>query len=723
MTSHNSRHRLGLVAITALSLFGALFARLWFLQIVEGEKLGQQISSNAQGVVVVEPAPRGRILDRNGVVLVDNRQSVVVAVDMQAFADMAKAEQVKVVERLSTSLSRSRPPNEAITVDFIRQRLNDSRFSRFRPVPVVEDIDVELEIYFREQADRFPSVVVERQTVRQYPYGSLAAHVVGYVGSISETQYADLKGVDGPKPYLQSDEIGKSGVESSYEKYLRGVPGKRVYEVDRSNRVVGEIESERRAPKQGDDVYLAIDVRVQAETEISLRQGLEQRRTEEGDLKEPYPAEAGAATVVDPVNGQVLAMASFPTYDPSTLVGGIDCPVWRDLHGLPANGSCADIDEEIGAVPAADRPLSKLLNRAISGLYPPGSTFKLATAYAALELGLVTPETTLDDPGYFQIPGCNGANCRVSSPTAESGGIGTVNLNSAITASSDTYFYKLGNDSWALHKERGMVGPSALQDEIAKFGIGTLTGIDLAGEKAGRLPNPEWLKTFDKALNGKATEAGNWKSGASINLAIGQGDVLVTPLQMANAYASFANGGTLHRPGMLDRITPFDEPEKVVERFEPKVLQRLDWDPAAHLAVNDGFAGVTQDRPNATAEAAFAGFPQDLWPAAGKTGTAQTGTKDNRKEDHSWFVGYGPANDSRYSAAVIMEHSGGGGAAAAPAVRRIFETVARNGLDAVDLTALRDPTTVTIAPVAVTNGPAGAPPGDDATTTATTPPD
>ena len=697
MSSDNSRHRLGLVAITALSLFGALFARLWFLQIVEGETLGQQVLSNAQRVVVV-PAPRGRILDRNGVVLVDNRQSIVVAIDTQAFGDLAKDEQARVLERLSTYLNRGRPPNDPLTVKAIQNRLHDERFSRFRPVPVAEDLTVDQEIYFREQADRFPSVVVERQSLRQYPYGSLAAHLLGYVGSISEEEYTRLKAAGSPKPYVQSDEIGKSGVESSYEKYLRGMPGKRVYEVDRSNRVVRELGSQRRTPKQGDDLYLAIDVRVQAETEISLRQGILQRRGEQGELGY-YPSEGGAAAVVDPTNGQVMAMASYPTYDPSTLVGGISCPVWRDLQGLPAEGSCKTIDKEIAAIPAADRPASKLVNRAIAGLYPPGSTFKLATAYASLKLGLITPETTIYDPGYFLIPGCKGTkdDCRVSSPSAESGGIGNVNLNAALTASSDTFFYKLGNDSWALHKQQNKVGPTALQDEIAKFGIGEKTGIDVAGEKAGRLPDPDWLKNFDKQLNGKATEAGNWQSGASINLAIGQGDVLVTPLQMANAYAAFANGGTLYQPGVIDRITPFNEPGEITKSYAPKVLHKLDFDPVAYGAMKDGFAGVTQDRPNATAKGAFADFPQDVWPAAGKTGTAQSGTKTNRREDHSWFVGYGPASDAaaaRYSAAVIMEHSGQGGSASAPAVRRIFQTIATNGLDAVDLRALLDPNVV-----------------------------
>ena len=717
MSSDNSRHRLGLVAITALSLFGALFARLWFLQIVEGESLGQQVISNAQRVVVV-PAPRGRIMDRNGVVLVENRQSIVVAVDTQVFGDLADLEQARILERLSTYLNRGRSPNDPLTVKAIQNRLNDESFSRFRPVPVAEDLTVDQEIYFREQADRFPSVVVERQTLRQYPYGTLAAHLLGYVGAISEVQYAELKVAGGSKPYERSDEIGKSGVESAYEKYLRGRPGKRVYEVDRANRVVREIRSERRTPRQGDDLYLSIDVRVQAETEISLRQGLEKRRTEFGDLGR-YPAEAGAAAVVDPANGQVKAMASYPTYDPSTLVGGISCSVWRDLQGLPAAGSCQNIDKEIAAVPVGDRPVSKLINRAIAGLYPPGSTFKLATAYASLKLGLITPETIIYDPGYFLIPGCKGKadDCRVSSPTAETGGAGNVNLNSALTVSSDTYFYTLGNDSWLLHKQQKKVGPRALQDGIAPFGIGEKTGIDLAGEKAGRLPDPEWLKNFDKQLNGKATEAGKWQSGASINLSIGQGDVLVTPLQMANGYAAFANGGTMYQPSVVDRITPFNKPDTITKAFTPTVLRKLDFDPVAYSAMKDGFEGVTQSRPGATAQAAFANFPQDLWPAAGKTGTAQSGTKKDPREDHSWFVGFGPASDTaaaQYSAAVIMEHSGAGGSAAAPAVRRILETIATNGLGAVDLRALLDPNVVifTIAAQA---------PASEATGTTTTP--
>ena len=705
MTTDHSRLRLGLVALTALSLFGALFARLWFLQIVEGQDFAAQVTRTGQKVVVI-PAPRGRILDRNGVVLVDNRPSIVVSVDTQRFDDLDQATQARVLDRLATTLNRSRP-GTPLTAESIQRKLDDVRFSRFRPVPVATDVSVDEEIYFSEQAEQFPSVVVERETLRSYPYRSLAAHLLGYVGSLNADEYAKVRDEGGSKPYQRSDEIGKGGVEQAYEGYLRGTAGRRVYETDRRDRAVREVVADRQAPVAGDDVYLALDVKVQAETEISLRQGLEERRAVKGEQGN-YPAEAGAAAIVDPMTGGVQAMASYPTYDPSQLVGGIECPVWRDINGLPAAGSCDSIDQELAAIPSVDRPLPKLVNRAIAGAYPPGSTFKLGTAFAALKLGLINPSTVIDDPGYYEIPNCGGGSCRVRSPSAESGGLGPVNLNTAITASSDTYFYTLGNNSWALYKN-GQAGPTALQDQIRRFGIGTKTGVDLPGEKNGRLPDPAWLKQFDQDLNGEATSAGVWTSGTSINLAIGQGDVLVTPLQMANAYASFANGGTLYRPQVVDHITPSEQPKKILFQAKPEVIDRLDWDPAAYASMMDGFQGVTQDRPHATAKVAFEGFPQQVWPVAGKTGTAQSGTRSNPREDHSWFVGFGPTNQAQYSAAVVMEHSGSGGSAAAPAVRRILETVATNGLGAVDVGRVADPAGVAAPPPPASPPPPGSP--------------
>ncbi|WP_426573696.1 penicillin-binding protein 2 [Aquihabitans sp. McL0605] len=671
MDRGGERQRLGFLAVLGLSLFGALFARLWFLQVVEGETLGTEAAGQTIRTVVI-PAPRGEIFDRNGVVLVGNRPSEVLSIDLQRYQDLGPAKQDALRARLVAALAVGLAPADQVTDKQIVRQLNSDRFSRYRPIPIVEDLSDEQTIYFGEQADRFPSVEVEETTVRDYPHGSLAAHVLGYVGALNDTQWKRLEHHnDRAKPYARSDEIGVSGVEASYESSLRGTPGKRVYEVDRTGKIVRELTGQRVAPRAGDDVYLSIDARVQAKTEETLRAEVEARRATTGHLGY-YPAESAAAAVVDPANGQVVAMASYPTYDPSALVGGISQDLW-DYLGDPVNGY----------------PLN---NRAIAGQYPPGSTFKLASAYAGLKLGLITTTTPKYDGGVFNIPGCTGGAdaCQVRSPSAESSGIGNVTLGPALTASSDVYFYSLGNDAWAAYKQQGRVGPDAFQHEVAKLGFGAKTGIDLPGEASGRLPDPTWLATFDKELNGKATEAGVWGSGASINLAIGQGDMLATPLQLANAYAAFANGGTLYRPSVLDRIVPNGGTNPTVT-YEPKVIDKVDWGADAHAVMLDGFEGVTQDRPHATGRDAFAGFPQDAWPAAGKTGTAQTGTKTKPKEDNSLFVGFGPGTDPRYAAAVVMEHAGAGGSASAPVVRQIFETIATGQLPAVDLDAVKQP--------------------------------
>jgi len=693
MTSDNSRHRLGLLAVTALSLFGALFARLWFLQVVEGDSFTLVAEGNATREVVI-PAPRGRILDRNGIVLVENRESVVLGIEAEAFAALTEGKQDAVLGRLVTELNRLRTPVDQLTSERVEALLGDPRFSPFRPIPVAEDLTVEQEVYFAEQVDLFPSIVVERATVRSYPHGSLAAHVLGYVGPLSDEQWQRLENDnDADKPYAQTDEIGKAGVEASYERFLRGTPGQRVYEVDRLGAVVREIESERREPGLGDDLYLAIDARVQAETEAALRSGLAKRRETQGELGR-YPAEAGAAAIVDPRNGQVMAMASYPTYDPEQLVGGISCPTWRDLQGLPREGKCGSaMTREIELLTKdGSPPIAKLLNRAIQGTYPAASTFKLGSSLAGVNLGLIDPAEFVVDPGYYDIPGCTGAEdfCRVSSPSAENGGVGSVDLARALTVSSDSFYYRVGNNSWALYKQE-KVGPEAFQDEVRKLGFGEPTGVDLTSEAAGRIPGPEWLAELDVAINGGKTDAGKWGSGNSINMAIGQGDVLVTPLQNANAYAAFANGGTLYEPSLLDRVTRSNEPDALVVRHEPVTIRTVDWGQAYGDMVR-GFDGVTRsDDGFATALRAFEGFPHDTWSAAGKTGTAETGTDAKPKEDHSWFVGWGPSAASRYSAAVIMEHSGSGGSAAAPAVRQIFEAIARNQLDLVDLDAVADP--------------------------------
>ncbi len=680
MNPDTSRHRLGLLAITAISLFGALFARLWFLQGVEASTLEAKVTSNATRTVIT-PAPRGRILDRNGVVLVQNRESLVVAVDLQAYKRLDTDEQPKLLERLAATLSRGREPADAVTTKFLHDRLNDARFSPYRPIPVAEDITVDQEIYFREQAARFPAVLVEHQTVRDYPYKSLAAHVLGYVGALSEEEYAKHRADGGAKPYERSDEIGKSGVERSYEPFLRGTPGRRVYEVDRSNRVVREITSERVEPKQGDDVYLNLDLKVQYEAERALRGRL---LAAQGGRN---TAEAGGVVVLDPRDGSVRAMASYPTYDPSDLVGGIGQAQWSDLQGYePGPDGTPVLDEDGDPVVAGP---SKLLNRATAGGYPPASTFKLATAYAALKTGIITPQDTIADPGYYRF--CDGDSGGCLKTNAGGAAHGSVNLQTALTVSSDVYFYRIGDIAWEGRSARGL-SDDALQERIRDLGYGAKTGIDLPAEAPGLVPTPASEAEIAQALYdqnpaaydndpAKAEEAGRWRTGFEADLAIGQ-KVTATPLQTANAYASLANGGTLWTPHVVDRVTKANSPT-VIQDIAPKAIRQIDWGDA-QASLIAGFAGVVQ--PGGTAGSTFAGFPFASMPLAGKTGTAQTGedAQGNEKPDNSLFVAWNLANPE-WVASAMLEGAGAGAQAAAPAIRMILEPIASGEINSVEV--------------------------------------
>lgn len=705
MSGDDGRHRLGLVAVMALSLFGALFARLWFLQVVEGPSLDAQAARNATRTVVI-PAPRGRILDRNAIVMVDNRESIVVSISWQDYMDLKPEVQRHLLTKLATTLSKGRTPDQAVTTRFLRTRLNDSRFSHFRPVPVADDITYDQEIILREEADQYPTVSVDRQTVRRYPYGSLAAHLLGYVGPLSDTQWQKLsKDNDKTKPYVQTDEVGKAGVEATYEQDLRGTPGRRVYEVDRRNRVVGEITSDRVEPKPGDDLYLSIDARVQYKAEAALQGRLVAARGSH------TPAQSGGVVVLDPRNGQVRAMASFPTYNPADLVGGISCPVWRDLQGLDPAGSCKDVDAEIKAMAPEARPVSKLINRALAGAYAPASTFKLATAYAALNLGLITPQDTISDPGEYRL--CPGSQPGCLKRNAGHAAHGTVDLRKALTVSSDVYFYRIGDIAW---KQRARVGDDGLQRYIKQLGYGSRTGIDLPAESPGLVPTPKTEADTATALfkadpgnygndPAEAKAAGRWRGGYSADLAIGQ-KVTATPLQIANAYASLANGGNLWTPGVLDHTTPAHQPTKILRQFKPKLIRRIDWGTARDTFLA-GFQGVVDHSvtsDDGTAVLPFQNFPFSSLPLAGKTGTAQTGLDklNNKKPENSLFVGFELGADPAWAASAVLEGAGSGANAAAPTIRLILEPIASHAIDSFMIPALGaiDPTQV----AAATNG-------------------
>jgi penicillin-binding protein 2 len=611
----NARLRMGVLGMVVMSLFAALYARLWYLQVVANPESTRAVIVN-QVRVVPEEAPRGRILDRQGRIIVDNRVSQAVTVNRVNFKD-----DVEEVSRLAALLQI--PP--AVLVN----RMNDQRFSPYKPVPVAEDVPESVVVYLAEHRDEFPGVEASQLTERAYPNGSLGAHVLGYVGEINDKE---LKGHRG-EGYRLGDDIGKSGVEKSYEGYLRGAPGLTKLEVDSRGKVLQTLDSQ--APEQGDDVQLTVDLDVQRLTEESLAQGIEAaRHTTDREAKKNFLAPAGAAVVLDPRDGSVLAMASFPTFSPGDFVNGIKPEVFQALNE-----------------PVSHYPLN---NRAITGQYAPGSTFKLVTSIAGLQDGVIAPTTTVLDEGSLRVGNRTFRNAGGRS-------YGRVNLAQALTVSSDVYFYQLGANFWF---KRGQVG-DGIQDAARGLGLGEPSGIALDSEAKGRIPDPDSRKRLHDR-SPKAFPEGKWFAGDNVNLAIGQGETVVTPLQLANAYATFANGGTLYRPRVAARV--LEQDGRPVRDLDPEITRKLDF-AGLRGPIMAGLRGAVVD-PKGTAHSAFAGFSG--FSVAGKTGTAQV----SNKQDTALFVAMAPVEDPQYVVAVVMEESGFGGSSAAPVARRILEGLA-----------------------------------------------
>lgn len=636
-TAESPRFRLTVLAVVIVALFAALFARLWYLQVLSSDDFVLEAEANRTRPVQVE-APRGRILDRNGNVLVDNRVSTVVTVDRVVFEELDDPEDL--VERLAGEMSRYGSP---VTPEELDDRINDVRYTRFTPVPVAEDATEELKIYLEEHAAEFPGVAVRRQGVRRYNYGNRAAHLLGYVGEINSDELEDRE--DKPKTYELGDSIGKAGVENIFEDDLRGAPGQTVYEVDRLNNPVRVLEDQSRPPIAGDDIWLTIDITIQAYAEDLLAEALEaaRNRPPSGD-NPPNEGTGGAVVVMDPSTGEVLALASYPTYDPRDFINGISSTRYAYLTDKANN--------------------TPILNRAIAGQYAPGSTFKLLTGYAALEAGLVTPETPFYDTGSFTIPDCTGSCTR-----SNAGGTayGTVNMARAMTVSSDAYFYKIGSDFWTA---RGNLGDEGMQDWVRAFGVGSQTGIQLPGEEDGRLPTPT-QRAEQHAANPDDFPNGDWFAGDNVNTSIGQGDVAMTPLQLANAYAAFANGGTRFAPNIATKLTRAGNAESIERTFDPRISGTIEMAAPVRQSLLDGLIGVTT-QIGGTARGVFSGFPSDVFTVAGKTGTAQVAGK----ADTAVFAAFGPVADPRFAVAVVMEESGFGGTSAAPVARKLFDIFA-----------------------------------------------
>ena len=629
------------IGIVIVGLFGALFTRLWYLQVLETEQFAVAAESN-QVRIIITPPTRGRILDRHGVVLADNVRTGVVTYDHSRYSEQhTEAVLTELADLLDVPAER------------LSQGFADQRTHPLAPKVVATGLDEDGLLRVAERS--IAGVEARWDWVRVYPQNEVGAHIVGYVGAMSERQHRELID-DGYLPY---ERVGRAGIEGLFEAELHGEPGRTKLEVDRQDRVQRILADV--PPEPGDDIVLSIDVELQAAAESYLRQGLiAARKTVSEDSGFFYPALTGAAVVMDVRNGDVLAMVSHPTYDPTWMVEGLSLAEYRSVFENPY-------------APGA------LNNLAVQGTYSPGSVFKPVTALAGLDAGLISPRAAFHDVGYYRIPDARGCTGRCTFFNADRAALGTLDLSGALTRSSDAYFYKVSDDLYWID------GPEqwAIQDMARSLGFGSPTGVQLPFEKSGRVPDGDVKQTLfelsPEAYN-PYDEPARWFPGDNINTGIGQGLVAVTPMQLANAYATMANGGTLFSPNIVEavvsrRAESFGEP---VLTFEPRVLDVVDF-PAGSAVVREGLSNVTNSRLRGTAAKAFDGYDHEGYPVSGKTGTAQAqglnAVLRRKKEDTAVFVAWAPSHDPRYAVAVVMEEAGYGGEAAAPVARRILEAV------------------------------------------------
>ncbi len=613
--------RARLLGLTGLALLGGLVARLYALQVLEAPTFQQAAAQNSTRTVSV-PAPRGLILSREENVLAGNK-----VVDVLGLSAYEASLHPKVEGRVARLLGI---PTSQVAAD-----LRNSEYSAYVPTPIGSNISQETALYVAEHASQFPGVTTTFETQRTYPYGSTAAHILGYVGAINPQQLAKLAS----KGYAPGDQIGLSGVEASYQNYLHGTPGLEKLIVNSYGQEVG-VASRTRA-KPGGNVQLTISLPLQQYVDKLLAQRVNHFQGTYNSYFGRYSNDVTGAAVVENVNdGSVLAMASYPTYQPSQWVGGISTANYAKL--------------------TAPNSRDPLLNRAISGVYTPGSTFKLATSSAALQDGLLTPTTIIDDTGHFVIPNCTGSFCSLHNSGGET--LGPIDISTAISASDDVFFYTLG---YRFYTQQSKFGPTPIQNMAAKYGWGSPTGIALPGEAAGMVDSPALRKKLH-ALYPQAYPYDTWYVADQLEMSFGQGLTEITPLQMANAYATFANGGTRYVPRIAEGIV--NDNGELIKRFAPKVATHVPLRPSVRAAILAGFEGVISN-PLGTAHGIFLGWPESTYTLAGKTGTASV----HGEVPNAWFVAFGPEPHPKYVVVVVIKEGGFGDSGAAPVVRQIFQ--------------------------------------------------
>lgn len=595
---HKFRLRIWVVGLVVLSLLGVLLFRLTVLQVVRHDAFAERAESNRTAVVPIVPN-RGKILDRNGVVLATNYSAYTLEITRSKIKDLE--ETIEALSELVEITPRDRRK--------FKRFMEDSK--RFESIPLRSRLTDEEVARFTAQRWRFPGVDIKARFFRNYPLEDVGGHVVGYIGRINQREQEALEDSEDYANYRGTEVIGKLGIEQSYEKQLHGLTGWEQLETTAGGFAVRRLNS--RPATSGDTVVLSLDIGLQKLVE------------------DVYGDRRGALVALDPRNGEVLAMVSKPGYDVNLFVDGIDQENWDFLNN------------------SIDRPL---LNRALRGSYPPGSTYKPFMAIAGLESGKRKVDTTIQDNGSWTFGGHTFRSGHPNGPT---------NLRRSIIKSSNVYYYMLAND----------MGVDTIHGYLSPMGFGQQTGIDLVGEARGVLPSTEW-----KRNTYKRPEQKKWYAGETISLGIGQGYNHFTMLQLAHATAMLANHGIQHRPhlgkGTVDAVTRAYSP------LYKDAGTSMGYKPEHVEAVRSAVAAVTVE---GTARGVFGGAP---YTSAGKTGTAQAvsvGQKDKynaaklaeHQRDHSLYIAYAPAENPKIALAVIVENAGFGAAAAAPIARRVFD--------------------------------------------------
>ena len=635
-----------------------LIGRLFMLQILEYHSSTATVQATALRTSTIA-APRGLIVDRAGhALVVDQSVTEIQLSRAQAALDPS-------IKGLLASVT-------GVSLKMINSALTNVQYSPYQPAPIMHNAPQNVIEFIKLHPSEFPGVTVVSTTQRSYPYGSsTASQLLGYVGDINGSEIA----ANPQAGYQTNSKIGKSGVESVYEKYLRGRDGAATIEVNALGETIGVLHTT--APKIGNSLVLNVDAGLQKALDSDLTQGiLRTRRTIDPRSGRYPPAINGAAIVLDPNSGAVLALSSYPSYNLSSFINGLSQSTFNHLLSEGAFN-----------------------NYAISGVYTPGSTFKMISATAQLQSGIFPAYRYVNDTGSFKVPGCLQGNHGCVFHDDEASGAGMVNLPLALTKSSDYYFYNLGYLFWS---HTGHYGLTPIQDVAAKYGLSEPTNIDLPNESTGRVDSP----TVRKALHAQAPKAFqnfNWYTGDNVEMAFGQGLTAITPIGLANAYATFANGGTRYQPEIAAGVMNADG--KVIQRYSPHVLGHVALPPSIHDPILQGLRGVV-DSQSGTGYYTFhtvAHFSLKKFPIAGKTGTASNAPG---QEPNSWFVGFGPLPHPKYVVLCVIGEGGYGASAAAPVVANVFNYLVAQPVKPVSFKPVQQiPTSTTLKTTTTTVSP------------------